>query len=133
MPAGSVQLALNLAGATPNGRIRINGRRWLLRDTMAFFKVGLDTACQRLCLPVRKLPRPAYLGERAPTTQEWSEFEAYALNDAVATHAIGKFIVVRHDELGVPLTVSVAHMAATIFRQRFLPAPAGSHHDGFEV
>jgi hypothetical protein len=121
--AAPVEVALILAGATPHGRICVNGRRWLLRDTMAFFKLGLAAACERLRLPVRKLPRPPYLGDRAPTAEESAEFEAYAVNDAVATRELAKYIVARHDDVGIPLTVSVAQMAAVTFRQQFLPPP----------
>jgi DNA polymerase family B len=109
----------------PFHQFTIQGRQWWLLDTMSFFKLSLEEACRRLRLPVRKLPRPPYLGERPPTEDEWPEFEAYAGNDARATYELAVWILERHREFGIPPTVSIAHMAGTVFRCHFLGEDLG--------
>jgi len=104
----------------PFHQVTVRGRQWLILDTMSFFKLSLDEACRRLQLPVQKLPRPTYLGQRPPTEQEWPAFHAYATNDALATYELGSYILERHREFGIPPTVSIAHMAGTIFRRDYL-------------
>jgi hypothetical protein len=99
--------------------IIVDGRQWRALDTMAFFPISLEAACERLRLPVRKRPRPAYLGERAPTASEWPEFDQYARTDALATYELGRFIVRAHQEFGLEPTVSVAQMAERVFAARF--------------
>jgi hypothetical protein len=106
--------------ASPHHRLTIGRRRWLLVDTMNFFKTSLERACERLRLPVKKRPRPSYLGERMPTEGEWPAFEAYALDDARATCELAKFIIAHHEEFKIRPTVSVAAMAGRIFQAQFL-------------
>lgn len=103
--------------------ILIGGHHWWLLDTMNFFRMGLDVACERLRLPVRKQARPSFLGERAPTEAERPEFEAYALADAVATYHLGQFIVQAHGEFALPTTTSVAKMGGEVFQTRYRQAP----------
>ena len=87
---------------------------------MSFFKTSLDRACSQLRLPVKKRPRPSYLGQRAPTKTEWPDFEAYALDDARATYQLEKFTIERHQVFKIRPTVSVAAMAGKIFRSHCL-------------
>ncbi len=101
----------------PFHQVTVRGRQWLILDTMSFFKLSLEEACRRLQLPVQKLPRPPYLGQRPPTDVEWPAFHAYATNDALATYELGSYILERHREFDIPPTVSIAHMAGTIFRR----------------
>src|SRR5713101_9210949 len=104
----------------PFHQVTVRGRQWLILDTMSFFKLSLEEACRRLQLPIQKLPRPSYLGQRPPTEEEWPTFHAYATNDALATYELGSYILERHREFGIPPTVSIAHMAGTIFRRDYL-------------
>jgi DNA polymerase family B len=122
LPMGNghhVHLQLSSAGNT-HARLNLGGKRWLLLDTMSFFRLSLEEATERLQLPVRKLARPPYLGTRPPTSSEWPAFREYAIADALATLELGRFILRCHDEFEVAPTVSVAHMASTIFRTHFL-------------
>ena len=104
----------------PFHQLTVQGRQWLILDTMSFFRLSLEEACRRLQLPVQKLPRPPYLGQRPPTDDEWPAFHAYATNDALAAYELGSYIVERHREFAHPPTVSIAHMAGTIFRRDYL-------------
>jgi len=104
----------------PFHQVTVRGRQWLILDTMSFFKLSLAEACRQLQLPVQKLLRPPYLGQRPPTDVEWPAFHAYATNDALATYELGSYILERHREFGIPPTVSIAHMAGTIFRRDHL-------------
>jgi hypothetical protein len=98
----------------------IGGQRWQFLDTMSFMKISLAKACKRLRLRTRKLPRPRYIGRREPTPEEWPQFEAYARNDAQAARDLALYILKRHELFGIRPTVSIAQMAATVFRHKFL-------------
>ncbi len=119
-----VELAYNHLHS-PFHHLIVGSQHWLLLDTMSFIRLSLDAACRRLRLPVQKLPRPGYLGTRAPTRAEQPDFEAYAKNDAAATYALAEYLVARHRELGVGPTVSIAQFAAAVFRSRFLKQDLG--------
>src|SRR5262249_28415171 len=103
----------------PFHQITMPGHRWLLLDTGSFFKGSLGNICRTLKLR-EKSPRPPYLGQRAPTSEEWPSFEEYACNDALCASELGNYIVEQHRHLGIPLTMSVAHMTDTLFRVRSL-------------
>jgi hypothetical protein len=104
----------------PFHHLIIGEQHWLLLDTMSFIKRSLDTACKLLGLSVQKLPRPAYLGSRPPTLAERPAFEAYAKNDALATYALAEYLATRHQMLSVGPTVSIAQLASSVLRTRFL-------------
>jgi hypothetical protein len=113
--------------------IKVADRCWRILDTMSFFKMSLNAAGERLHLPVRKLPRPSYLGQRLPTSDEWPTFEEYAKGDALTTYHLGQFIVEAHREFGMMTpTSSVAKMGSDIFCSHFLRAsiPACRTDDG---
>jgi hypothetical protein len=106
--------------ASPFHIASIGGQRWQFLDTMSFMRIGLAKACKRLKLPTRKLPRPRYIGRREPTLEEWPRFEEYARNDAQATRDLALYILKWHELFGIRPTVSIAQMAATVFRHKFL-------------
>jgi hypothetical protein len=116
---GRVELAYHHTD-NPFHHLHIGSQHWLLLDTMSFLKRSLDDACKRLRLPVQKLPRPLYLGTRGPTEDERPSFEAYAKNDAQAALALAQYLVDRHQEFGLGPTVSIAQMAAAVFRTKIL-------------
>jgi len=109
----------------PFHHLIIGGQHWLILDTMSFIRRSLATTCERLRLPVQKLPRPSYLGTRSPTRTERPDFEAYAKNDALATYALAEYLVARHRELGIGPTVSIAQLASAVLRNRFLGQTLG--------
>jgi hypothetical protein len=106
--------------ASPFHIATIGGQRWEFLDTMSFMKISLAKACKLLRLRTRKLPRPPYLGTREPTREEWPQFELYARNDAQAARDLALHILKWHELLGIRPTVSIAQMAATVFRYQFL-------------
>lgn len=99
--------------------IRTGGCVWLLIDTMSFLDMKLAVATERLKLPVQKHPIPSYLGQRHPTDAEWPAFEAYAMADAEAARHLGLLIARAHEEFSLPLTVSIAKMAESLFTRRY--------------
>lgn len=116
----SVQLKLRHFD-NPFHDITIGGTHWRVLDTMSWFRMSLERAGEELKLPVKKLPRPDYLGQRKPKNKsEWSRFTDYAVNDAVSTLCLGEFIASMHAELDIPMSISVAHMASHVFRKQFL-------------
>src|SRR5713101_8258497 len=117
--AGDVRIVFHQI-ENPFHQVTVRGRQWLILDAMSFFKLSLEEACRRLQLPIQKLPRPSYLGQRPPTEEEWPTFHGYATTDALATYELGSYILERHREFGIPPTVSIAHMAGTIFRRDYL-------------
>lgn len=101
--------------------ITVGGAHWRILDTMSWFKMSLERAGSDLQLPVRKLPRPDYLGQRKPRSKkEWESFTAYAVNDALSTLHLGEFIASMHGELDIPQSISIAHMASHVFRKQFI-------------
>lgn len=93
-----------------------------LIDAMAFFKTSLKKAAELFCPGLPKLPRPRDLGQvRYKKTDK--KFIAYAMRDAEITYHVGMAIQAMHEEYDVQQCVSAPHMAARIFRHRFLKLP----------
>lgn len=91
----------------------------LIVDSFSYFRESLDKAAQRVCPDLPKLKRPAGLGSKRFTSKDQT-FCAYAMRDAEVTYHLGRAIEAMHVEYAVPQCLSVAHMAATIFRHKFL-------------
>lgn len=114
----------------PYHDISLGHTHWRLLDTFSWFKQSLEKTCEQLQLPARKMKRPEWLGQRqAKTAEEIAYLEAYAINDAISTLHLGEFIASMHEELDIPMSISIAHMASHVFRKRFLgedpAAPVG--------
>lgn len=91
----------------------------LLVDSYSFFRESLADAGARACPHLPKLPRPQGLGEKKFTARD-KRFVEYAMRDAVVGYHLGVSIEEMHREFGIRQSVSVADMAAKIFRHRYL-------------
>lgn len=91
-------------------------------DAAAFFKTSLAKAAKLFCPDLPKLRRPKNLGQRRFRKTD-KEFIDYAMRDAEITYHIGLAIQQMHQEYDVQQCVSAPHMAARIFRHRFLKLP----------
>jgi hypothetical protein len=101
---------------TPEGMVYIY-------DTFRFVLCSLAKACEDLRLPVQKLPRPPYLGQREPTREERPSFEKYAMADVYALWELVLWIVERARELDTPIPISIAQLASLVFKKKFMPKP----------
>ncbi len=91
----------------------------LLVDSFSFYRESLEAAGLRVCPDLPKLKRPQGLGEKI-FTQRDKAFVAYAMRDAVVGYHLGVSIERMHKEFDVRQCVSVADMAAKIFRHKYL-------------
>ena len=104
-------------------------RSVLLIDSYSFFRGSLAHAAALFCPHLPKLERPEGLGQRQFSSRD-AGFCEYAMRDAVVTYWIGRSIEQAHQDFDLRQTVSVADMAARVFRHRFLdytiPQPSRS-------
>lgn len=101
-------------------RITDSDRRTImLCDTYSYFRGSLAKGAALFCPDLPKLRHPANLGSRLFTKRD-SGFVDYAMRDAVVTYHMGKAIEAMHQEYDLQQCISVADMAARIFRHRFL-------------
>jgi len=95
------------------------GRTIQLIDSFSFFRGSLDKAAKLFCPDLPKYKRPKLLGEKLFRSSD-TAFTEYAMRDAVIAYHIGKSIEAMHREFDIRQAVSVADMAAVIFRHKFL-------------
>lgn len=88
-------------------------------DTFSYFRGSLAKAANLFCPGLPKLKHPAGLGEKVFSRRD-SGFVDYAMRDAAVTYHMGKWIEKLHQEFDLTQCVSVADMAARIFKHRFL-------------
>jgi hypothetical protein len=98
---------------------RGHDRRIVFVDSFSFYRGSLASAAQLFCPDLPKLRRPGDLGKRRYTPKD-TNFTAYAMRDAVVSYHIGKSIEKLHEEFDLQQCISVADMAARIFRHRYL-------------
>jgi hypothetical protein len=91
----------------------------LLIDSMSFFRGSLQEAAKLFCPDLPKLARPRDLGKVRITAKDTAKI-AYAMRDAEIDYHIGRSIEALHQEFDLRQCVSVADLAARIFRHRFL-------------
>lgn len=94
-------------------------RSIVLVDSFSFFRGSLASAAELFCPDLPKLRHPRGIGEKRFTSRD-TGFVAYAMRDAQVTYHIGKSIEELHREFDLKQCVSVADLAARIFRHRFL-------------
>lgn len=105
---------------TPTFCTLSNGqRRVMLVDTYSYFRGSLAHGAALFCPDLPKLSRPDGIGEKLFKPGN-TKFESYAMRDAEVTFHMGQAIEKLHREYDLPQCVSVADMAAKIFRRRFL-------------
>lgn len=90
-----------------------------LINSYSFFRGSLAKAAELFCPNLPKLKRPKGLGERSFNARD-TEFCAYAMRDAEIAYHIGRVIERIHTEFDLTQCLSVADMAARIFRHRYL-------------
>lgn len=102
-------------------------RSILLIDSFSFYRGSLDSAAKLFCPDLPKLRRPRDLGSVRYGPRD-TNFCAYAMRDAEIGYHIGRQIERLHVEFDLQQCVSVADLAARVFRHRFLtytiPQPA---------
>jgi hypothetical protein len=91
----------------------------LLVDSFSYYRGSLAKGAELFCPELPKLRRPGGLGEKKFTRRD-THFCEYAMRDAVVTYHMGCAIEKLHREYDLMQCVSVADMAARIFRHRFL-------------
>lgn len=97
-----------------------DGRRHIeVVDAMLWFMTSLEKAGQLVCPHLPKLVRPAGLGETLYTAKD-KDFVEYANRDAVVAYHLGEAIEKFHRELDIPSQISLASMAAAVFRLNYM-------------
>jgi len=90
-----------------------------LINSFSFFRGSLAKAADLFCPDLPKLKRPDGLGTKKFTARD-TRFCEYAMRDAEVAFHIGLAIEKIHVEFDLQQCLSVADMAARIFRHRFL-------------
>lgn len=97
-----------------------DGERYIeLVDSMLWFQTSLEKAGSLVCPDLPKLPRPVGLGTVYYTAKD-DTFIDYAMRDAVVAYHLGEAVEKFHDELDVPPQISLASMAAAVFRKHYM-------------
>lgn len=94
-------------------------RRIVLVDSFSFYRGSLKDAAELYCPDLPKLSKPRGLGAKRFTSANLG-FVQYAMRDAEVTYHIGKAIEALHREFDLQQCISIADLAARIFRHRFL-------------
>lgn len=91
----------------------------MLVDSFSYYRASLAKAAALFCPTLPKLEAPDGLGEKLfKRTDE--KFIEYAMRDSIIAYHIGMSLEKLHDEFEIGQTVSVADMAARIFRHKFM-------------
>lgn len=91
----------------------------MLVDSYSYYRASLAKAADVFCPELPKLKAPDGLGEKLFKRSDESFIE-YAMRDSIIAYYIGLSLEKLHDEFGIGQTVSVADMAARIFRHKFM-------------
>jgi hypothetical protein len=93
-------------------------RELFIYDSIAFTQGGsLDKWCKVLNLPVKKMERPADIGERKFKDEYSIE---YAKTDAWAEYWLADWIIKQHKDYDLRICVSSAQFSARVFRHNFM-------------
>lgn len=90
-----------------------------IRDTFAYYKTSLAKLGDMFCPHLPKLPKPKDLGDKIYTDKD-KEFCDYAIRDAVISDVVGRYLIDRHVEYGINLSVSAPHFSSNVFRTKFM-------------
>jgi hypothetical protein len=94
-------------------------RRFAIYDSLRFTFCSLDQSLKLFGIPYAKRTPPPELGHKRFSESD-ADFCAYAIADAEAEYLLGEEIVKQHELYDVPVSPSVASMAARIFRRDYL-------------
>lgn len=99
-----------------------DGERYIeLVDSILWFQTSLEKAAELVCPDLPKLQRPVGLGLTLYTAKD-KTFVDYAMRDAEVAYFIGLAIERFHAELEIPSQISLASMAAAVFRIKYMQA-----------
>lgn len=105
---------------TPTFARLTNGRKTvMLLDSWSWFRCSLAKAADIVCPDLPKLKRIDGLGERNFTARD-KGFVDYAMRDAEVAYHLGIAIDRMHQDYNLDQAVSVADMAARIFRSHYI-------------
>lgn len=90
-----------------------------LVDSILWFQTSLEKAAELVCPGLPKLQRPKDLGTVVYKSTD-TDFVEYAMRDAVVAQKLGEAIEKFHDDLEVPPQISLASMAAAVFRRHYM-------------
>jgi hypothetical protein len=97
-----------------------DGERFIeLVDSILWFQTSLEKAAELVCPDLPKLARPEGLGTTLYTSKD-TDFVEYAMRDAVVAQKLGEAIEQFHEELDIPSQISLASMAAAVFRRHYM-------------
>jgi hypothetical protein len=97
-----------------------DGERYIeLVDSMLWFQTSLEKAGALVCPDLPKLKRPEGLGQVMFSAND-DEFVEYAMRDAVVAFHLGISIERFHEELDITSQISLASMAAAVFRKHYM-------------
>lgn len=99
-----------------------NNRVVMLVDSFSYYRASLAKAADVFCPDLPKLKAPDGLGEKMFKRND-EQFIEYAMRDSIIAYYIGLSLEKLHDEFDIGQTVSVADMAARIFRHKFMTKP----------
>lgn len=91
----------------------------MLVDSYSFYRGSLRSAAELYCPDLPKLATPKDIGKVRIRPTDKAKV-AYAMRDAEVSYHIGKAIDAIHREFDIKQAVSIADMAAKIFRHNFL-------------
>lgn len=105
---------------TPTFARLSNGRKSvMILDSWSWFRCSLAKAADLVCPDLPKLKRIDGLGTRVFTARD-KGFTDYAMRDAEVAYHLGIAIDAMHKEYNLDQSVSVADMAARIFRSHYI-------------
>lgn len=97
-----------------------DGKRYVeIVDSILWFQTSLERAAKIVCPDLPKLNRPAGLGVTFYKPND-KTFVDYAMRDAEVAFHLGCAIEDFHEELDIPTTISLASMAAAVFRRHYM-------------
>lgn len=96
-------------------------RRIELVDSFLWFMTSLERAGEVVCPDLPKLVRPKGLGLTLYTAQS-KGFVPYAMRDAEIAYFLGKAVERFHEDFEVTSQISLASMAAAIFKKHYMKA-----------
>lgn len=113
-----------VTGNTWFGNHLYKKQAWVERDAFQYVSRSLENAAKDLNLCRNKKPRPSYLGERKPKSQqEKEEFEDYAIEDVRVLWELVYWILGIHRQYNVGLSVSLPDLCGKIFRKNYVHSP----------
>lgn len=122
---GNCKISGVLEDPTPFLSLKFPNKTVWVLDAAKYFQGDHGGSLEEVAkefLPIRKLKRPGYLGQRKPKPHEMARFKAYSMMDSYLTsdHGLGQLVLNYHKEAGLDQwCFSVAHLAGQFFNKKF--------------